>query len=116
MANGVGYFLELPNEPTLYISGDTVLTSHVRKALKELKPNIAIMAAGTAQLDIGKPILMTMDDMMEFVKLAPKIVIANHLEALNHCPTTRKELRNVLMKNGHSEKVFIPEDGETISI
>ncbi|TKF39403.1 MBL fold metallo-hydrolase, partial [Vibrio sp. F13] len=26
MANGVGFFLELPNEPSIYISGDTVLT------------------------------------------------------------------------------------------
>ena len=111
MANGVGYFLALPNEPTLYISGDTILTEQVRRALMEFQPDIAVMAAGAAQLDIGKPILMTMDDMVEFVELAPKKVIANHLEALNHCPTTRGQLQNALAQKGLLEKVIIPEDG-----
>ncbi len=115
MANGVGYFLELPNEPTLYISGDTILTNHVRRALKELKPDISVLAAGTAQLDAGKPILMSLDDMMEFVRLAPKKVIANHLEALNHCSTTREQLSQLLTQNGLREKVFIPGDGEVLS-
>ncbi len=115
MANGIGYFLELSNEPTLYISGDTILTGQVRRALTELKPDISVLAAGTAQLDIGKPILMTPDDMMEFVRLAPKKVIANHLEALNHCSTTREQLSQMLIQKGLREKVFIPEDGKVLS-
>ncbi len=43
-------------------------------------------------------------------------VIANHLEALNHCPTTRVELRNWLESEGLSGKVPIPRDGETIEV
>ena len=42
--------------------------------------------------------------------------MANHLEAVNHCPTTRTQLREKLAENGLSEKTFIPNDGEVIEI
>ena len=114
MANGAGYFLRLPDEPTIYISGDTVYTADVQRALSDLKPDIAIIAAGTATLDISKPILMTMDELMTFVQNAPGKVIANHLEALNHCPTTRERLRDELDSLGLLSKVFIPHDGDVL--
>lgn len=114
MANGAGYLLRLPGEPSIYISGDTVYTPDVERALKEFQPDISVMAAGTATLDISKPILMTPDELMLFAKQAPGKIIANHLEALNHCPTTRKYLRQQLEKNSLSPKVLIPEDGEVL--
>lgn len=115
MSNGYGIYLELPNEPSLYISGDTVLTPDVRKALKSLNPDIAVVACGSAQLDVGPPILMNMEEIIEFIKFAPNKVICNHLEALNHCPTTRAGLKQELKKRGLLEKVAIPEDGEILS-
>ena len=114
MANGAGYVLSLPNEPSIYISGDTVYTSDVERALKEFKPDIAVMAAGTATLDVSSPILMPMDELLQFVRNAPGKVVANHLEALNHCPTTREGLRKELEKNGLLSKVHIPNDGDVI--
>jgi L-ascorbate metabolism protein UlaG (beta-lactamase superfamily) len=114
MANGAGFVLRLPNEPSIYISGDTVYTADVERALRELKPEIAVMAAGTATLDIGKPILMPMDELVRFVRTAPRVVIANHLEALNHCPTTREQLIRKLEVNGLLSNVHIPADGETL--
>ena len=115
MANGVGFYLRLPDEPSLYISGDTVYTEDVETALTELKPDIAIMASGSASLDIGGPILMDMDELLRFANTAPGTVIANHLEALNHCPTTRTQLKRELAQQGLLTKVLIPEDGESLS-
>lgn len=115
MANGAGYVLRLPGEPCLYLSGDTVYTPDVEKALEELKPDIAVMAAGTATLDISDPILMSMDELIQFVRTAPGKVIANHLEALNHCPTTRRRLKEALESQGLLSKVFIPDDGEVLT-
>ncbi|MFS8184130.1 MBL fold metallo-hydrolase [Pseudovibrio denitrificans] len=115
MGPGVGYFLELPGAPTIYISGDTILTKDVRHCLKTLKPDIAVVAAGNASLDIGKDILMSLDEIMEFIRIAPGKVIANHLEAINHCPVTRPQLRELAQKAGLSEKLLIPADGETLS-
>jgi len=116
MANGVGYFLRIPGHPSLYVSGDTVLTNDVKMALTTLRPDISVVAAGGASLDVGRPILMSLEEVVEFVRLAPGKVIANHLEALNHCPTTREQLRRKLDENGLLHKVAIPEDGELIAL
>ena len=115
MANGAGLFLELPNEPSIYISGDTVLTADVKKALSELKPDITVVAAGNASIDVGGDILMPIEEILEFIKLSPSKVIANHLEALNHCPITRLDLMAHLEKEGLLAKTSIPNDGEVLS-
>jgi L-ascorbate metabolism protein UlaG (beta-lactamase superfamily) len=104
-----------PDEPSIHISGDTVYTPEVDRALRELKPDIAVMAAGTATLDITAPILMTMDELLQFTRNAPRKVIANHLEALNHCPTTRKQLKQELESKGLLSKVVIPNDGNAVT-
>jgi len=114
MGKVMGFYLELPNSPSIYISADTIFTDDVNRVLTEFKPNIAVVAAGSARLDFGKPLLMTLDDIVKFIKKSPKNVIANHLEALNHCPTTREQLKEELTKKGLLNKVFIPNDGESI--
>ncbi len=116
MGPGFGYFIELPDEPSLYLSGDTVLTAVVRQVLQAQKPDVAVFAAGTASLDIGKPILMPMTEMLEFIRLAPGKVIATHMEALNHCPTTRKALWESAVSANLADTLIIPQDGETIDV
>lgn len=116
MANGAGFFLQLPDEPSIYISGDTVYTEDVRRALTQLKPDVAVMASGSASLDFGGLLLMSLEELVAFARDAPGRVVANHLEALNHCPTTRARLREELEEHGLSSKVLIPEDGETLTL
>lgn len=116
MGNVMGFYVQLPNEKTIYLSADTIYTEDVDKVLKQYKPEINVVACGTAQLDIFKPLLMTMEDIIQFTKNSTGIVIANHLEAVNHCPTTRAQLANEFKKQGLAEKTKIPNDGETIEI
>jgi len=116
LANGAGYYLELPGEPSIYISGDTVYIDDVRRALTDLVPDIAVVAAGSASLDISGPILMPMEEIITFIRHAPKKVIANHMESLNHCPTTRALLKKELEPQNLLDKTYIPEDGETLEI
>ncbi|MEM8895100.1 MAG: MBL fold metallo-hydrolase [Bacteroidota bacterium] len=113
--NVMGFYLELPGEKSIYISSDTVYTEHVDRALSEYQPDITVMAAGKAQLDIGQPLLMHQDDMVKFVQQSPGRVLANHMEALNHCPHTRADLKQLLADNNLLDKVDIPEDGEAVS-
>ncbi|WP_291723715.1 MBL fold metallo-hydrolase [Bernardetia sp.] len=113
MGNVMGYYINLPNEKSIYLSSDTVYTDDVDKALTQLKPDIAVVASGTAQLDIFQPLLMRMSDILKFIRNAPNKVIANHMEAVNHCPTTREELKKEVSKNGFTDKVFIPNDGDS---
>lgn len=115
MGNVMGFHIALPDNPSVYLSSDTIYTSQVKKALSELKPDIAVVASGTAQLDFGQPLLMRVDDIVHFAKDAPGRVICNHLEAVNHCPTTRTGLQARFDNEGLTEKTFIPADGETLT-
>jgi L-ascorbate metabolism protein UlaG (beta-lactamase superfamily) len=116
MRPGAGYFIELPGEKSLYISGDTVMTRTVRRVLNDLRPDISILNAGTAVLDFGRPILMPIDEQLDFMKTSPGKVIAVHLDAFNHCLTSRDILKDAVTKEGLSAKVIIPEDGELMEI
>lgn len=114
MGNVMGFHLVLPGEPSIYLSADTVYTPFVDMALKAHQPDIAVVAAGRAQLDIGQALLMNDKDLLTFVQNAPGKVLANHLEALNHCPNTRTRLNNLFVDNNLLHKVVIPEDGEVV--
>ncbi|PXY42583.1 MBL fold metallo-hydrolase [Flavobacterium cheongpyeongense] len=114
MGNVMGFFIELLNEKTVYISADTIFTKDTEKVLTEFKPDIATVACGTARLDFGQPLLMRMNDILKFTALAPGKVFANHLEALNHCPTKREELKKALAENNLLSKTTVPNDGECV--
>lgn len=103
------------DEPSIYISADTVYTKDVERVLIEFEPDISVMASGSASLDIGGPILMPMEELITFAKHAPGKVIANHLEAFNHCPTTRSQLKQELENHGLLSKVYIPNDGDVLT-
>lgn len=116
MRPGAGYLIEPAGEKSIYISGDTVLTPTVLHVLKDLQPDIAVLNAGTATLDFGKPILMTMEEQLEFIKAAPGKVLAVHLDCLNHLATTREMLKHAVSNAGLSDKVLIPSDGEEMEL
>lgn len=114
MGNVIGFYLKLPNQKSIYLSSDTIYTASVDKALKDYKPGISVLACGTAQFDIFKQLIMNVDDIIKFVKNSSGKVIANHMESINHCPLTRKNLKEILIKNNLNDNVLIPEDGEIL--
>ncbi len=114
MAHGVGWFLELPHEPSVYIAGDTLLTEEVAGFLSEKRPDIAILPAGGARFDIGSEILMDARDVCSAARLTDGIVIANHLEALDHCPGTRECVLRLANADGMGARVRAPRDGDTV--
>ncbi len=114
MEHGVGYFIQLKDEPSIYLTGDTVLTDFVIQFIIDKQPDIVIAPAGKAKLDFGKPILMGIDEILELASLMKGKLIANHLEALDHCSTTRKELAKKVEELGLENKVIIPQDGEVM--
>ncbi len=116
MGPGAGYLLRLKAEPSLYLTGDTILTDDVRRVLAEDEPDVCVLPCGSAQLDVGGPVLMPMDELLEFIRLAPGRVVCNHLEALNHCPTTHAGLASAVAAAGLADKVVIPRDGETVEV
>ncbi len=116
MGNVIGFYVKLPNKKSIYLSSDTIYTAAVAKVLKEYKPEISVLASGAAQFDVFKHLIMNVDDILKFIKNSSGKVIANHLEAVNHCSLTRKKLRNILIEHKVTTQVLIPEDGEVMVI
>ena len=58
----------LPNQKSIYLSSDTIYTDSVDKVLKDYKPEISVLACGTAQFDLFKQLIMDIDDILKFVK------------------------------------------------
>lgn len=114
MEHGYGYFIDLPGEPSVYISGDTILSEEVRLCLTQRQPRVAIVPAGGAQFDLGAEIIMNVADVLDACALTTGIVFANHLEALDHCPTTRAELTAAAVKACLTGRLLIPGDGAAI--
>lgn len=114
MGNVIGYYITLPDEKSIYLSSDTIYTDTVDKVLKEYKPDITVLACGTAQFDLLNKLIMDVDDILKVIKTSKGKIIANHMESLNHCPMSRKDLKAILDKNNFTEKVLIPEDGEVM--
>ncbi len=111
----VGYYLAHPSEPSLYLTGDSILTPAVLDAVERLRPDVIIAPAGSANMGLGGHILFSMDELVTLVRRAPKDVVLNHLEALDHCATTRTGLGERLRAEGLEGRVQIPEDGEELS-
>lgn len=112
MEHGHGYLLALPGEPSVYLAGDTLLTPTVRDTLARLQPDVAVLPAGGARFDLGAEILMNAADMARAAQLTRGAVVVNHLEALDHCPTTRAEVRKLAAQGGWAHRLWVPEDGE----
>ncbi|MBH9579143.1 MBL fold metallo-hydrolase [Inhella proteolytica] len=116
MEHGVGYFIELPAEPTLYLAGDTVLTPAIVEFLQREQPDVCVLPAGGAHFDFGGELIMGVDEVLACTRLTQGLVVANHLEALSHCPVTRAELRQAAQAAGLATRLCVPEDGETLNL
>lgn len=113
MEHGKGYFITFPGQPSLYVMGDTVLTPIIKDFIKNRQPDIIVAPAGAAKFDLGEEILMTPNELKELAHLGTGTILANHLEAIDHCRQTRASLSSFIEENGLRDKIKILDDGET---
>jgi hypothetical protein len=60
---------------------------------------------------------MDVEDVALVCRAAPEaLVVAVHMEAVNHCVVGREDLRRGLATEGLDGRVAIPADGETLEI
>ncbi len=110
-----GYYLAHPSEPSLYVVGDSVLTESVEEAVARLQPDVLLVPAGSANVGLGGDILFSVDELVSLAKVAKGRIVFNHLEALDHCPTTREGLKRRLADEGLSTRTHVPSDGEVLT-
>ena len=103
---------------TLYIAGDTIWCDETTRVISNYKPEIIILNTGYARLkNFDGSIIMGKDDVKHAYQTASNaIIIATHMDAVNHAMLTRKELHEYITKDGIDDRVLVPNDGETIKI
>ena len=117
MATVSGFVVRAEGSPTLYVAGDTVFCPEVEEALDAHEPDVVVVNAGAARLLEGDPITMTAEDVARVCHALPDaLVVAVHMEAINHCLLTRDELEGELQREGLAQRVEIPADGETLEV
>jgi len=116
MEHGVGYLIEIPGQPSLYLAGDTVLTPTVRDFVLQYQPRVSVVPAGGARFDVGNDVIMGVNDVLEFTRLSLWTVVANHLVAISHCPVTGEGLANAATEAGIAPRLLIPVDGQVLDL
>ncbi len=117
-----GFVLQAPNEPTIYWAGDTVLCSEVEQAIERFQPDVIVTHSCAAKWpdDQNQRQLIVMDDAQTIAvsKAAPEsIMIATHMEALDHATISREQLRTAANDAGmNAAQLRIPADGETVEV
>jgi L-ascorbate metabolism protein UlaG (beta-lactamase superfamily) len=114
-----GFVFEAEGEPKLYWAGDTVLCDEVRDVLSRERPDVVVThSCGASWPDsTGQPVLIVMDaaQTIECCGLATGVVVATHMEALDHATVSRAELRQAAETAGVAgDRLQIPLDGETL--
>lgn len=90
-----GVVFSAPGQNTVYLAGDTIWNNDVALTLASHRPDVAILNSGFAMIEgLEDSVIMGTDDVLSVHKAAPEtLLIATHMEAVNHCVPTRAELR-----------------------
>lgn len=113
----MGLALSAPGEPALYVTGDTVMCEEVEQAIEAHAPDVIVVNAGAAQFTGSPPITMDADQVVAVAGRAPEaVVIAVHMEAINHCVLSRADLLSAAAAGGVGDRVLAPADGEMLEL
>ena len=112
-----GFVMEAGGEPTVYWVGDSIWCDPVENTIHKFKPDIIITHSGGAKLPGFETIIMDAEQTLATVSASAKaVVVAIHLEALDHCSVSREKLREIADKADiPPSRLIIPQDGETIA-
>jgi L-ascorbate metabolism protein UlaG (beta-lactamase superfamily) len=111
-----GVVFERPGYKTVYVAGDTTWNRYVEDAVARYRPDVMILNACYGRL-VGYEgsFIMGKEDLERAYRALPNAtIVASHMESLAHCTQTRKDLRDFIGAKGlASERVLVPEDGES---
>lgn len=117
MGKVAGFVFQAGGEPTIYWAGDTIWYDAVAQTVREVQPDIIVTHSSGAKFGDSDPIVMDAEQTIAVCRAAPQaIVIAVHLESLDHGTVTRASLRAAADAAGvRPHQLFIPADGELLN-
>lgn len=115
MGEVCGYVFRAPKEKTLYLAADTVYCPEVKQTIRQYHPEVIILNCCEATTPLGR-LIMGLSDVEKVCQEAPQsIIIASHLNSVNHALLTRKDIIEFAIEREFSE-IKVPEDGECVVI
>lgn len=113
--NVCGVIFRHPTEKTLYIAGDTIYYEGVVQTVLNFQPQVIIVNSGGNQFLDSHPLIMGKEDVYELHKTIPKaLLVASHMEAVNHWMLSKKELAAFAEAKHFSSHLRIPDDGQVL--
>jgi L-ascorbate metabolism protein UlaG (beta-lactamase superfamily) len=112
-----GYVLQAAGEPTLYWTGDSVWCEEVKSTIDEFGPDVIITHSGGGTIRGLGSVIMNGRQTLSALNASPKdaVVVAVHMEAMDHCRVSRDVLRRLARKAGVPDsRLVIPGNGETV--
>lgn len=112
-----GFVFRAEGEPAIYWAGDTIWYEAVAEVIGREQPEIIVVHASGAVWGEQGLIVMDAEQTVQLCRAAPSsIVIATHLDSLDHGTISRAELRAYADAAGISPaQLRIPADGESLS-
>lgn len=118
-----GFVLSAEGLPVVYLMGDCCWDDTTREAIGRYKPDCVVVNSGGAVFpeyskDYGQ-IIPNEHDVVEMMAECGGVgkFVAVHMDAIDHCQTTRAILHNELLHAGADmSRIAIPADGETIRL
>ena len=116
LGKAMGIVFQAPGAKTLYVAGDTIWHSDVDQTLAKYKPDVIILNTGDARVvGFTGAIIMGKDDVLRAYQAMPNaIIVATHMDAVNHMTLSRKELKEHVEQHRIQDRVRIPSDGEIL--
>lgn len=113
-----GFVLKAGEEPTVYWVGDSIWCEQVEESIEAFNPDVIITHSGGATLPGHDPIIMDAEQTITAANAAPQaIVVAIHMESLDHCTVSRETLRRKAESAAiPPSRLVIPKDGDIVSI
>ncbi len=113
LGNVCGVVFKHPDEKTIYLAGDTIWNGYVEESLRTYRPDVVVLNCGDAQVPGLGSIIMNKEDVQKVYAAAPQaILVASHMEAVNHSMLSRQELREFSTKTGMTDRLLVPDDNE----
>ena len=115
MGEACGYVFEAPGEKTLYLAGDTIWCEACKRTIDQYHPEVILLNCCEATTPRGR-LIMDLADLENVCRKVPDaMVIASHLDAVNHALLTREDVRSFIREKGLSQAV-VPDDGEVTAV
>lgn len=115
MGNVSGFILQCSEEKTLYIAGDTIYYDEVSKTLHKYTPDVVILNCCEATNPDGRLIMNLQDISSVLADVPTALVIASHLDTVNHALLSSDDVKNYVRANGLT-RVSVPCNGEIIVV